>query len=137
MLRTSPGVVREAIEATEAVRCMVDHRLNVGFDRDICADGARGIAELPCEFLSSVVATADNHNFGSVSDENLGGAGPDPARPAGYNRYLSFEWQYGNRLLVLGSGKSFVPFFQLPHFTLAPALRTTTHLPARFWRRSI
>src|SRR5215469_3193432 len=25
----------------------------------------------------------------------------------------------------------------LPHFTLAPALRTTTHLPARFSRRSI
>jgi hypothetical protein len=94
-------------------------------------------AELPCKFLSSVLATAGNHNFGSVRDENLGGAGRDPARPAGNNRHLSFEWQHGNRLLVLGSRKSLVPLFQLPHFTLAPALRTTTHLPARFLRRSI
>ena len=38
ILRTSPGVVREA---TEAIRCMVDHRLDVGFDRDICTDEAR------------------------------------------------------------------------------------------------
>jgi hypothetical protein len=104
-LRTSPGVVHQAIEAIKAVHSMVDNRLDVGFNGDIGTDEARAIAELLCEFLPSARTAASNHNFGSIGDENLGGASADPASPASYNRNLSFEWQHGNRLLVLSSGE--------------------------------
>ena len=57
------------------------------------------------EFPPSVRTPASNHNFGSVGDENLGGASADPASTASYNRDLSFEWQHGNRLLVLSGGE--------------------------------
>ena len=94
ILRTSPGVVHQAIEAIKAVHSMVDHRLDVGFNGDIGTDEARAIAELPCEVLPSARTAASNHNFGSVGDENLGGAGADPASRASDNRNLSFEWQH-------------------------------------------
>ena len=55
------------------------------------------------KIICSVLATASNYNLGSIGDKNLGGAGADPARPAGYNRNLSFEWQHRNSPLVLGS----------------------------------
>jgi hypothetical protein len=39
--------------------------------------------------------------------------------------------------IQLEVAESLIPLFHFPHFNLVPALRTTTHLPARFLRRSI
>src|SRR5260370_14812195 len=56
VLRASPGIVHQAIKAAKAVHGMVDHRLDLGFDGDICRYEARGIAELSRALLSSVSA---------------------------------------------------------------------------------
>jgi hypothetical protein len=68
-LRASPSVVSQAIEAAKAVHGIVNHRLDVGFDGDICAYEARSIAELPRELLSSVLAPSGNHYLGAFGDE--------------------------------------------------------------------
>jgi hypothetical protein len=61
-----PDVDHQAIDVTQAVHGMVNHRLDVGFDGDICSYEAHSIAEFLRELLSSVLATASNYNLGSI-----------------------------------------------------------------------
>ncbi len=81
------------------------------------------------------LAAASNHNFGTIGDEDPGHASADPASPIGYNRNSFPEWQRGFRLLAL-KREGLVPHFQFPQLGLALKVRTITHLPERFSKRS-
>jgi hypothetical protein len=91
VLRTSPGVVHQAIESAEAVHGMVNHRLDVGFDGNVCPYEARGIAKFSREGFSSVFAPADNHDLRPFPDENFGGAGADAACASRNDCNLAFQ----------------------------------------------
>ena len=90
ILRTSPGVVHQAIEAIKAVHGMVVHRLDVGFNGDICMNEGRSIAR-----VSPLCPDAGQQSQLWLRwRRKPRGASADPASPASYNRDLSLEWQH-------------------------------------------
>ena len=94
-----PCVVHQAIEASKVVHGKIDHRLDIGFDRNIRAYEPRGLPEHLCESLAPLLASASNHDPGAFGDENFGGARADATCTTCDNRDFSFKYQHNHRLL--------------------------------------
>ena len=76
---------------TKGVNSVFNHGLNIRFDGDIRAAETRGRAQSLYELVASLCASAGNHDFGSLGDEDLGSADANAACPAGYNHNLSLK----------------------------------------------
>src|SRR5215469_10200172 len=98
-LRTNPCVIHQTIEPAKALHRVIDHRLDIGFDRDIGAYEARGVAQLLRELLAPVLPSASNYNRGAFMDKNLRRARANAACPARYYCNLRFECPHKNSLL--------------------------------------
>jgi hypothetical protein len=82
----SSGVAHKAIESAKAAHGLVDHRIDVGLDGDVCSYEDRSVAKPPRKLLSSFTSSAGDHDLTAGGNENLGSASSDPAGCARYDR---------------------------------------------------
>jgi hypothetical protein len=86
--RASAGIIHKTVETAEPMDRTLDHRLDIRFDCDVCADEAHRPTQRTGKVLALVMAAAGDNDGRSRSDEKLCRPSPYTAGAPGNDRNL-------------------------------------------------